>query len=175
MVKNIGLATPELFWGSYRPGNYFGLKTRDPHSLVMGLMWFFPRQLLGGGKGIRHWCDQGDDLAKYGWTKHDGKSFGIQEIYDGAYKIETSFIKTLSGGRGGEWTARITVTNTSSLAEDISLIWYAALDEKTNGWLKAANDEIPSIAGHTVPLGKFMVKFHPQKGKKEVPLFGNIR
>lgn len=27
---------PERFWGSYRPGVYFGLKTRSPHSPVVG-------------------------------------------------------------------------------------------------------------------------------------------
>ena len=28
---------PERFWGSYRPGVYFGLKTRSPHSPVVGM------------------------------------------------------------------------------------------------------------------------------------------
>ena len=30
---------PERFWGTYRSGVYFGLKTRTPHSPVVGLMW----------------------------------------------------------------------------------------------------------------------------------------
>ena len=30
---------PERFWGTYRSGVYFGLKTRSPHSPVVGLMW----------------------------------------------------------------------------------------------------------------------------------------
>ena len=30
---------PERFWGTYRSGVYFGLKTRSPHSPVAGLMW----------------------------------------------------------------------------------------------------------------------------------------
>lgn len=149
-----------MFWGSYRPGNYFGMKTRDAHSLVMGLMWYFPRQLLGGGKGIRHWCDSGDNLAKYGWTKHDGRTFGIQEIYDGAFKLETSFIKTGEGKNGGEWSARVAVTNTSSAMEDISLIWYTALDDKTNGWIQAVDAEVTGVGGETVGLGKFLLSFH---------------
>lgn len=165
MVRHSGLGSPDLFWGSYRPTNYFGLKTRDPHSLVMGLMWFFPRQLLGGGKGIRHWCDQGDDLTKYGWTQHDGKTFGVQEIYDGAYKIETSFIKTLVGPRGGSWTARITVTNTSYTTEDISLIWYTALDEKTNGWIEPTRSELPNVQGQTLSLGSFFLSFQKLEGE----------
>lgn len=53
MVQNIGLDDPERYWGSYRPGLYFGLKTRDPHSLQMGLMWFSPMRIQPGGEGIR--------------------------------------------------------------------------------------------------------------------------
>uniref|UniRef100_A0A6P7FTC3 Mannosyl-oligosaccharide glucosidase n=1 Tax=Diabrotica virgifera virgifera TaxID=50390 RepID=A0A6P7FTC3_DIAVI len=52
VVSQSGLDVPELFWGSYRPGAYFGLKTRDPTSLVTGLMWYFPLRLKPGGDGI---------------------------------------------------------------------------------------------------------------------------
>ena len=47
---------PEKFWGTYRSGVYFGLKTRCPNSPVVGLMWMsqFVNQ-----PSIRHWCDQG--------------------------------------------------------------------------------------------------------------------
>ncbi|CAG9136655.1 unnamed protein product [Plutella xylostella] len=45
-----GIYVPERYWGSYRPGNYFGMKTRDPRSPVMGLMWYEPTT---GHKGIR--------------------------------------------------------------------------------------------------------------------------
>lgn len=51
MVTRAGLDDPERYWGSYRPLNYFGMKTRDPHSLVMGLMWYIPSNLGHGGKG----------------------------------------------------------------------------------------------------------------------------
>lgn len=53
VIVKTGLNVPEQFWGSYRPGVYFGLKTRDPHSLVTGLMWYFPKRLGPGGAGIR--------------------------------------------------------------------------------------------------------------------------
>lgn len=54
MVVSSGVDKPERFWGSYRPGTYFGLKSRDPHSLLTGLMWYFPRRLKPGGDGIRY-------------------------------------------------------------------------------------------------------------------------
>lgn len=41
---------PEKYWGSYRPGNYFGLKTREPYSPVVGLIWYFPHRI--GPQGI---------------------------------------------------------------------------------------------------------------------------
>jgi hypothetical protein len=53
MVIKSGLDVPDRYWGSYRPGLYFGMKTRDPYSFVSGLMWYFPRQLRPDGGGIR--------------------------------------------------------------------------------------------------------------------------
>jgi mannosyl-oligosaccharide glucosidase len=53
VVVKSGLASPARYWGSYRPANYFGLKTREPHSPVVGLMWYFPKQLRPSGEGIR--------------------------------------------------------------------------------------------------------------------------
>lgn len=44
------------FWGTYRPGVYFGTKTRSANSPVTGLMWF--EQRLPQQPNIRHWCEQ---------------------------------------------------------------------------------------------------------------------
>lgn len=53
--------SPELFWGTYRPHLYFGMRHRSPHSLLAGLLWFeqghIPPQ-------IRHVCDINDGLKK---------------------------------------------------------------------------------------------------------------
>lgn len=170
MVVKSGLEVPDRYWGSYRPLNYFGLKTRDPHSLVMGLMWYIPSNLAHGGQGIRHWCDLGDNLDKYGWTHHDGRSFGVQEIHDLPFELKTSFVKFTAGKRyGGDWTARISVRNTSKAWDkSISLIWYVALDERTNGHIKYVSDEKspePGVYGETLGLGEFQLRFHPVKGR----------
>ncbi len=37
--------SPDRFWGSYRPGVYFGMKTRSPRDLLAGLMWFMPEKV----------------------------------------------------------------------------------------------------------------------------------
>ena len=96
----------DRFWGSYRPHVYFGLKTRSPRSPVLGLMWFSQsvQQLQ-----IRHWCDHNDRLKKFGWTAHDGRTFGRQEILDDSYSLSTEFVKRPGGDNGGDWTSRITV------------------------------------------------------------------
>lgn len=170
MVSRTGLDDPERYWGSYRPLNYFGMKTRDPHSLVMGLMWYTPSNLGHGGRGIRHWCDMGDNLDKYGWTHHDGRSFGVQEIHDLPFELRTSFVKYPSGKQfGGDWTARISVKNTSrAWDKSISIIWYVALDERTNGHIKYVSDDKspePGVYGETLGLGEFQLRFHPLKGR----------
>ena len=45
---------PERYWGSYRPGVYFGMKTREPHSLLAGLMWFLPDSATAGNINLRY-------------------------------------------------------------------------------------------------------------------------
>lgn len=53
MVAKTGLEVPERYWGSYRPGVYFGMGTREPHSPVLGLMWYSPNKLIQGVQSIR--------------------------------------------------------------------------------------------------------------------------
>ncbi len=58
---------------------------------------------------FRHWCDQNDRL-KYGWTYHDGETFGIEQIYDENLHLNIQWLKQVSGNHGGDWTTRINVT-----------------------------------------------------------------
>lgn len=157
MVQRGGLADPEMYWGSYRPGTYFGMKTRDPYSLVMGLMWYQPQRLGPGGSGFRHWCELGDRLGTYGWTQHDGRTFGVQRIKDGPLEMETSFVKFPGGQFGGDWTARISVTG--PVTEEVALLWYTATDEKTGGWISPTMSTLlAGVRGETPGLGEFQLK-----------------
>lgn len=171
MVQRTGIDEPDRYWGSYRPGTYFGLSTRDPNSLVMGMMWYSPQNVGPGGSGMRHWCEIGDKLDKYGWTHHDGKTFGSQTIHDMPFLLETSFIKFPDKKFGGDWTARINVqmANVSKeWSKDFSVVWYVALNEKTNGHLKYVTEDMssaPGIYGETQGLGEFQMKVHHVKGK----------
>ena len=56
-----------------------------PRSVVAGVMWF----TYDGQLNVRHSCEHGDHLRKYGWSHHNGRSFGQQEILDnGTYSIK---------------------------------------------------------------------------------------
>ncbi|NWS64835.1 MOGS glucosidase, partial [Chunga burmeisteri] len=99
------LASPNRFWGTYRPHVYFGMKTRSPRALVTGLMWLQQRE---GGGSLRHTCEQSDGLSRYGWLMHDGENFGTQEIRDEGLILKTEFVKRPGGEHGGDWSWRIT-------------------------------------------------------------------
>ncbi|KAJ3162850.1 hypothetical protein HDU86_003825 [Geranomyces michiganensis] len=53
---------------------------------------------------IRHTCEQGDNLSGYAWQKHDGRTFGSQEITDDQHRvaIRTDFLKTPGGEYGAQ-------------------------------------------------------------------------
>ena len=78
------------FWGGYRPGIYFGMKTRSPVALSTGILWVGSNR---GRSGLRHDTNQ-DELTQFEWIKHDGKHFGQQTLVDESYKMElkTTFI-----------------------------------------------------------------------------------
>ena len=45
----------------------------------MGVMWMGRQRL----DELRHTCEQGDHLGRYGWIRHDGLGYGQQELVDG--------------------------------------------------------------------------------------------
>ncbi|XP_012226758.1 mannosyl-oligosaccharide glucosidase isoform X1 [Linepithema humile] len=166
-----GLDIPDRYWGTYRSGVYFGLKTRDPHSLVTGLMWYSPHILRYDGSVLRHWCDQGDKLDRYAWLEHDGRTFGVQEIVDKSIILRTTFVKRPGGYHGGDWTARIAVSQKKENSrEEISLLFYTAIEESTKGWIKANlgdYNRLTGIEGNTQGLGSFAINLNLINGTVE--------
>ena len=63
-----------------RSNVYFGIRPRVPNSLLVGMMWFSYDQ--SGQLQLRHWCEHGDKLPRYGWIRHDGTEYGQQRIVD---------------------------------------------------------------------------------------------
>ncbi|KAL5717632.1 mannosyl-oligosaccharide glucosidase [Ranunculus cassubicifolius] len=97
-----------LYWGTYRPQVYFGVRARTPESLIAGLMWIGVKD---GRYSIRHVCQDSDELGTYGWTRHNGRDYGEQVIVDQDVTLTTSFVKSKGSGSGygGDWAARIDV------------------------------------------------------------------
>lgn len=102
----------KMFWGTYNANLYFGLRTKSPKSPVVGLMWI---EHFKSNAKVRHWCNQSDDILKYGWIKHDGMNFGIQEIREKNFNFTTSFVKRSGGRHGGDWSARFSAVSNVSI------------------------------------------------------------
>ncbi|KAJ3678273.1 hypothetical protein LUZ60_002076 [Juncus effusus] len=99
-----------LYWGTYRPHVYLGIRARTPQSLIFGIMWL---ALKNGQYHLRHVCQDSDALGKYGWTAHDGRNYGLQMIKDNGLNMETSFLKEKGEGSGfgGDWAVRLDLKN----------------------------------------------------------------
>jgi len=158
VVKERGLDVQDRYWGSYRPGVYFGMKTRATKDINTGLMWFLPRYIQQGGLGLRHWCEQGDNLQQFGWNKHDGVNFGLQSVLDRSVNITTSFVKQPGGDNGGDWSNRIAVQplNKKDAAVEIGLLYYVALEEGSEATIRPVygeDDNLVEIRGASAGLG----------------------
>ncbi|NXL68983.1 MOGS glucosidase, partial [Chordeiles acutipennis] len=153
------LASPQWFWGTYRPHVYFGMKTRSPRSLVTGFMWLQQAE----GARLRHGCEQDEPPARYGWVMHDGESFGVQEIREGNLLLRTEFVKRGGGEHGGDWSWRVSARPEVRAAGPVpllSLFFYVATDGQ--GSLEPQLEEgtrLAAVTGATEELGNFTVTF----------------
>ncbi|KAG0605933.1 hypothetical protein M758_9G099500 [Ceratodon purpureus] len=97
-----------MFWGTYRSTLYLGIRARTPKSLLAGLMWLGVKD---NRYSLRHTCEEGDKLTRYAWVRHDGATYGRQEIVDQGLGITTSFLKHQDpeSGYGGDWAVRVQV------------------------------------------------------------------
>ncbi|ORX92341.1 glycoside hydrolase [Basidiobolus meristosporus CBS 931.73] len=126
-LNSVIASNSSLLWGTYRPNLYFGTRPRIPESLATGLMWFGLEDFQSF-RNIRHSCEQGDNLDSYGYLRHDGRTFGQQEIKDSANNIilTTEFIKA-PGEHGGDWAVRISGKPIKDTAK-VALVFYTGLD-----------------------------------------------
>eukprot|EP01105_Mastigella_eilhardi_P015458 TRINITY_DN3537_c0_g1_i2.p1 TRINITY_DN3537_c0_g1~~TRINITY_DN3537_c0_g1_i2.p1 ORF type:complete len:517 (+),score=85.16 TRINITY_DN3537_c0_g1_i2:3-1553(+) len=111
-----------LQWGTYRPGVYFGLRSRARDSPVVGLMWAQAHAL----SKIRHRCEESDNL-QYGWQAHDGALYGTQQLTDPEYGVtlETTFAK--DEGSPDWWAFRVRARKTGASGRALSLFLYAGV------------------------------------------------
>lgn len=117
-----------LYWGTYRPHVYLGVRARTPRSLVAGLMWIGVKD---GRLSMRHVCQDADELTKYGWTHHNGRDYGHQVLVDHDLTLATSFLKSKGDGSGygGDWAVRVDLQHekwNEELQRSAHLFFYLA-------------------------------------------------
>ncbi|EQC28871.1 hypothetical protein SDRG_13381 [Saprolegnia diclina VS20] len=119
-----------LRWGTYHSGLYFGVRSRThPTHVSAGLLWTSANEDVSQ---LKHECSERDRLESYGWTKHNGRSFGQQTIRDRLNRmaIETTFLKPPAHDGSvatKSWASRITVAPLyaeKGLPELASLFFY---------------------------------------------------
>ena len=99
----------DRLWGTYRPGVYFGVKSRTvPAAVNLGIAWHGGAARDGG---IRHDCSEADPVS-YGWRRHDGVGFGFQPIEDRmlGLSLNTTFVKPDAEDAPGprrRWASRL--------------------------------------------------------------------
>ena len=172
----------DRFWGTYRSNLYFGLKTRSENPLMAGMMWF--NQFNKFNQHLKHWADQNDKLVKYGWIAHDGRNFGIHDLYESAdngFSIRNSWVKRHGGKDGGDWTVRTLVSPFSREEKPmfVSIIFYFSTEY--TGWIKSVKKSSTKsiVTGETEDCGKFQIKVEIKKSTEHPHLYldqltGNI-
>ncbi|VDP92010.1 unnamed protein product [Echinostoma caproni] len=152
----------DLFWGTYRPGFYFGLRHRGPQSLIFGLIWtvqdvWNPR--------FRHVCDPYDGVLSYNWLEHDGRNFGIQQIVDLKHIITVSFAKQSPDIANGDWTVRISAVaiNRTDPPQPLSVIVYFYYPSDTSDPTFAPivdGDRVSGLKGKYIAPPEIFSKMH---------------
>lgn len=67
-------------------------------------MWFDPGSTASvRSKLLRHEAKQDDGLASYGWLRHDGRSFGRQQLVDKDYNISVTMVSCFFAGSTESW------------------------------------------------------------------------
>ncbi|TXG56065.1 hypothetical protein EZV62_017378 [Acer yangbiense] len=150
-----------LYWGTYRPHVYFGVRARTPRSLVAGLMWLGVKD---GRYYMRHVCQDSDELSKYGWTQHNGRDFGHQVLVDQDMTLATSFVKTKGegSGYGGDWAVRLGVQNEESQwnnqMQSSGYLFFYLADEDGNALSLSKDSESSLLAfGSRLDIGDWQL------------------
>jgi mannosyl-oligosaccharide glucosidase len=128
IVVALSTSEPTLLWGPYKPNLYFGLRTRVPKSLSLGLMWASDTEGFVDEKNLRHTFEQNDDVANYGWSTYDVRAGGIQTISDPRNKVDLriEYLKPSKEGYDGSWGFRVQ----GNPRLNISTVLYLALENE---------------------------------------------
>ena len=134
-------------------------------SLIAGAMWF----TYDGQFNVRHTCEHGDHLHRYGWIRHDGTSFGQQEIVDNserdaltcthtltctytltAFTLRTEFLTLADPHMGDTWTARFVGESRISRPQLVSFLLYVYNEGQGEmAFVTSKRNTIEEVYGHT--------------------------
>ncbi|CAH8581424.1 unnamed protein product [Heterobilharzia americana] len=158
-----------LFWGSYRPGIYFGMKHRSPKSLLFGVMWTTQYSNFK----FRYACDQYDGILSYNWLEHDGRTFGTQQIVDIHHIITISFVKPSNDFMASDWTVRISAVsrNYTSVRYPLSVVVYFYYPgDETDFFIHPiiSDQKLTGLQGSSMELSDFHVMFHPSPDRLQL-------
>ncbi|KAG5437789.1 hypothetical protein PCANB_000503 [Pneumocystis canis] len=109
LIKQTEIASnASLLWGPYRPNLYMGIRSRDPKSILAGVMWTGLNN-YAQIQELRHTCEQNDDIEMYGWQEFDLRTGGRHIIKDKKMdvEIEIEFAKIYTEKQAGNWGLRI--------------------------------------------------------------------
>ncbi|TNN08126.1 Mannosyl-oligosaccharide glucosidase [Schistosoma japonicum] len=156
-----------LFWGTYRPGIYFGMKHRSPISLLFGVMWTVQD---AENFAFRHSCDQSDGVLSYNWLEHDGRNFGIQQIVDIHHTITISFVKPSDDSMGSDWAVRVSAVarNRTTMKYPLSVVVYFYYPgDESDIFIEPiiSNKKVTGLQGSSMELSDFQIVFHPTPHK----------
>lgn len=173
----------KLFWGTYRPIPYVGLRSRAADSPLVGLMWNKPQ--TAGVSKVRHECSYYDAMDKYGWEMHDGVSYAKQTIQDGGngVKLSVQWVKPDLETDPNHWVLRVEgetySSDTQSAAgsddeyHDLSLMWYLSTPNDV-----LATFDTDFITGADSTHGTYFVAYNEPTSNKNASYTdgqGNIR
>jgi mannosyl-oligosaccharide glucosidase len=129
-----------MLWGPFRPNLYFGLRARTPDSPLIGLMWGEKNGQHLTEYGLRHTCEQADDMASYGWRFYDPRVGGFQEVLDSKHSLNMSmtFHRPASCAARGCWTAKVVAgpTAVSLTGSETMVVLYVGAGESKNDQLR---------------------------------------
>ncbi|XP_050542703.1 uncharacterized protein LOC126906286 isoform X2 [Daktulosphaira vitifoliae] len=166
-----------VLWGTFRPGQYLGLRTKEPKdlgSVNAGLMWYNSDELLSKGPNvIRYDCENRGDI-KYGYIEHDTCNYGLQVIEElneisgeVKFRINTTFLRPDHNNKK-DWTVRVNYEKKKFNNDAISFIWYTIIDPGDENAKSLSTDDyelqlkkllsghvLAKINGRTPSLGDF--------------------
>eukprot|EP00475_Leptophrys_vorax_P036978 TRINITY_DN6321_c0_g1_i2.p1 TRINITY_DN6321_c0_g1~~TRINITY_DN6321_c0_g1_i2.p1 ORF type:complete len:782 (+),score=207.86 TRINITY_DN6321_c0_g1_i2:375-2720(+) len=163
-------------WGTYRPNVYFGVKARIPKSPIFGIMWYDADNPLAADH-VRHDCDDRDGVI-FGWKKHDGARYGVQELLDlrGGVNLTTEFVAF----NENEWSVRIRGQSLRNSGADhhLGLMYYWALEDdgdfmnflsKSSSQGIHSDDVIIQLNFGTAGTYQMHIRKHPSSVHPEIP------